>query len=212
MIITTFINQISDSSLPTPILFHNLLKANNKLMVNIVGTNTHTRIKETVQRYLSSFERFQEELLSLKDLRARINQPLELTIDLSETDDLMEAVRKYEADLKRGQDDPTWFLFKTMMVDAFFEMKKDLEKLFPKPLFLEVRKNETLEGLLSYTVEELHDLEAKLYSKNMDELDCSVCGQSSLILDEDRAEQACKNCGTVIRDKMMDEEIHLRNL
>ncbi|MCG3256200.1 MAG: hypothetical protein KAU62_08965, partial [Candidatus Heimdallarchaeota archaeon] len=89
-----------------------------------MGTNTHTRVKESVQRYLSSFERFQEELLSLKDLRARINQPLELTIDLSETDDLMEALRKYEAELKRGQDDPTWFLFKTMMVDAFFEMKR----------------------------------------------------------------------------------------
>jgi len=176
-------------------------------MVKIVGTNTHTRVKETVQRYLSSFERFQEELLFLKDLRARINQPLGLTIDLSETDDLMEAVRKYEAELKRGQDDPAWFLFKTMMVDAFFEMKKDLEKLFPEPLFLEVRKSETLDGLLNYTVEELQELEAKLYSINMDEVVCSFCGQSSLILDENRAEQACRNCGKAIQEEMTEEEI-----
>ena len=173
----------------------------------MVGTNIHTKLKESVQRYLSSFERFQEELLSLKDLRARINQPLELTIDLSETDDLMEALRKYEAELKRGQDDPTWFLFKTMMVDAFFEMKRDLEKLFPKPLFLEVRKSETLDSLLAYTVDELQELEAKLYSKNVDELECNICGLSSLVLDEDRTEQTCRNCRTVIQEKMTEDEI-----
>ena len=176
-------------------------------MVKIVGTNTHTRLKESVQRYLSSFENFQEELISFKEFRKSINQPLEMTIDLSETDDLMEAIRKHEADLKRGQDDPTWFLFKTMMVDAFFEMKRDLEKPFPEPLFLEVRKSETLDGLLSYTIEELQELEAKLYSKNMDEVECSVCGRSSLILDENRAEQACRNCGKAIQEEMTEEEI-----
>ncbi len=86
-------------------------------------------------------------------------------------------------------------------------MKRDFEKLYQKPLFQDGRKSENLDDLVSYTVEKLQELEDKLYSKNLDELDCSICGQSSLILDQGRAEQTCRNCGTVIQEKMIEEEI-----
>ena len=172
-------------------------------MVITVGINTHTRLKQEVQKYLSSFENFQEELFSFKEFRKSIGLPAEISIDLSETKDEMEAIRRYEARLKRGKDDPTGFVLSKMVVDVFFEMKKDFEKLLQEPLFPLGRKCENLDDLVSYTVVELQELEAKLYSKNIDEVDCVVCGQSSLILDINRTEQTCRNCGTVIHEKMI---------
>ena len=104
-------------------------------MVITVGINTHTRLKQEVQKYLSSFENFQEELFSFKEFRKSIGLPAEISIDLSETKDEMEAIRRYEARLKRGKDDPTGFVLSKMVVDVFFEMKKDFENSYKNLFF-----------------------------------------------------------------------------
>ena len=176
-----------------------------------VGKNMYTRLKEEVKKYLSSFKRFQEELQSFKEFRRSIDLPSEMTIDLSETKDQMEAIRRYEARLQKGKDDPTWFTLTKMVTDVFFEMKKEFEVFMQEPQFLEGRKCKNLVDLTTYVVGELKELEVKLHSKHMDEVDCSVCNQSHLILDENRAEQTCKNCGIVIRDKISEEEISLKS-
>lgn len=82
-------------------------------------------------------------------------------------------------------------------------MKKEFEELLQEPLFQEGRKFRNLTDLASYVVAELQELEVKLYSRNLDELDCFICGQSHLILDENRAEKTCGNCGTVIRERLI---------
>jgi len=130
-----------------------------------------------------------------------------LSIDLSETKDQMEVIRRYEARLKKGKDDPTWFILTKKVVDVFFDMKKDFEKLYQESLFFEGRKCENLDDLASYVVVDLHELEARFYSKNMDEVDCTVCGHSVLIFDDERAEETCKNCEIVIREKITEKEI-----
>ena len=168
-----------------------------------MGKNTHTRLKEEVQKYLSSFERFQEELVSFKEFRRSVNLPAEMTIDLSETEDQMEAVRRYEARLQKGKVDPTWFTLTKMVTDVFFEMKREFEELLQESFLLEGRNCKNLTDLTSYVVGELQELEAKLYSKNLDEYDCLICGTNQLVLDDIRGEQICKNCGLVREEKMI---------
>ena len=58
-----------------------------------------------------------------------------------------------------------------------------------------------VEAVDDFLVEELQELESKLYSKNMGEVDCSARSLSALVLNEGRAEQTCRNCGTVIQEK-----------
>lgn len=172
-----------------------------------MGKNIHTRLKEEVQRYLSSFEGFQEELPSFKEFRKSVNLLAKMTIDLSETKDQMEAIRRYEARLQKGKDDPIWFTLTKMVTDVFFEMKKEFEELMQEPMFLEGRKCKNLNDLAAYVTKELQELEVKLYSKKLDEYDCLICGTDHLVLDEIRGEQICKNCGTVRREKLIEEEI-----
>ena len=172
-----------------------------------MGKNKHIRLKREVQKHLSSFEKFHEELPSFQHFRRSENLPAEMTIDLSETQDQMEAIKRYEKRLHKGKNDPTWFTLTKMVTDVFFEMKKEFEELLQEPMFLERRKCKNLTDLTVYVIEELKELETKLYSKDLDELDCSFCGQNVLFFDENRAEQACRNCGTVIEERMIEEEI-----
>jgi len=181
------------------------------MKVITVGTNTHTRLKQEVQKYISSFERFQEELPSFKEFRRSENLTSEMTIDLSETKDQMEAIRRYEARLQKGKDDPTWFTLTKMVTDVFFEMKREFEKLLQESMFFEGRKCGNLTDLTDYVVGELQELEAKLYSNNMDELECSVCNQSTLIIDKTRGEEICRSCGIVFRERIIEEELEINN-
>ena len=105
-----------------------------------VGKNKHIRLKQEVQRYLSSFERFQEELPSFKEFRKSIGLPAEMTINLSETKEEMEAIRRDGARLHKGKEDPTRFTLTKIVVDVFFDMKIGFEKLLQESLFSEGRK------------------------------------------------------------------------
>ncbi|MCE7748958.1 MAG: TFIIB-type zinc ribbon-containing protein [Candidatus Heimdallarchaeota archaeon] len=172
-----------------------------------MGLNNHVKIKEEVQNYQSAIEHLQEELARLKEMREQLNEPMNMTIDLSEPKDLMEAARKYEQELKTGEKDPVMYMYKDMMIEIVFEAQRELSKKLPLSFLTSIREKDNLEDLLSYALAELTILESKLYSLHLDEFDCLICGERNLVLDETRGEQTCKNCGTVSREKMIEEEI-----